>query len=182
MRLRAALAACVALVAAVIGVAPAAAHVVPQPAYLAPGESTTITFAAPNERPPHTMTDLTITAPKGVELTRTAPPPGWRLSTFDHTASWSKAAVTTGVQPSVPFRIVASTSLAPGAVAFHAAQRYDDGGVVRWTVAFTILPAAAPTPHQHLLPAIVTGILGLVVIGLLLFRMRGRHQPDLREE
>ena len=65
---------------------------------------------------------------------------------------------------------------------FHAVQRYDDGGVVRWAVAFTILPAASATPHQHLLPAIVTAILGLVVIALLLFRMRDRRSPDLRED
>ena len=178
MKLRAASAAFVALAMAT----PAAAHVIPQPTYLAPGEDTTITFAAPNERPSHALTGLTITAPAGVDLERAQPPAGWQLSIANGTATWNRARGTLIVGTQVPFRIVASTSLAPGAVSLHAVQRYDDGGLVRWTVAFTILPAAAPSPHQHLLPAIVTAILGLVVIGLLLFRMRDRRSPDLRED
>ena len=175
MRLRAASAALVALAAA----APAAAHVISQPSYLTPGERTTITFAAPNERQPHVMTGVTITAPSGVDLAPTTPPRGWKLSVSGATATWSGEP---GPGSQGPFRIVASTSLAPGAVAFNAVQRYDDGGLVRWTVAFTILPAATASPRQHLLPAIVTAILGLVVIGLLLFRMRDRRQPPLQEE
>ena len=178
MRLRAASAAVVALAAAA---APATAHVIPQPAYLTPGKHTTITFAAPNERPPHVMTGLTITAPPGVDLAPGTPPRGWKLSVSSATATWS-GEPGPGLGSQGPFRIVASTSLAPGAVAFNAVQRYDDGGLVRWTVAFTILPAATASPRQHLLPAIVTAILGLVVIGLLLFRMRDRRQPPLQEE
>ena len=180
MRSRAALAALVALATA----APAAAHVIPQPAYLTPGVPATITFAAPNERLPHLMTGLTIAAPTGIELASAPPPRGWKLSIVGRTATWSRDAATTAKQQQVPFRIVASTtSLTPGAVSFHAVQRYDDGGRVRWTVAFTILPAATATPRQHLLPAIVTAILGLVVIGLLLFRMRRRYGGgDLRQQ
>ena len=169
-------------VGALVGAAPAAAHVIPQPAYLAPGEHTTITFAAPNERPPHVMTGLTITAPAGITLASAPTPRGWKLSTSGATATWNGETFAPGLGSAGRFRITASTSLAPGAVSFHAVQRYDDGGLVRWTIAFTIVPASTATPRQHLLPAIVTAILGLVVIGLLLFRMRGRHQPDLREQ
>jgi uncharacterized protein YcnI len=178
VRRRAAAAAFVALAAA----APATAHVIPQPAFLAPGAPTTITFAAPNERRPHVMVGFTLTAPAGIEFGRATPPPGWRLGTAGRTADWSLEAVTVKQGLDEPFRIAASTSLAPGAVAFHAVQRYDDGGLVRWTVAFTILPAATATPREHLLPAIVTAILGLVVIGLLLFRMRDRHRRDVQGE
>ena len=177
MRFRLAVASAVALaVATLVTVGSAAAHVIPQPAYLTPGEHTTVSFAAPNERPPHRLVGLTITAPAGIELANAPAPGGWKLSIAGHTATWSGSTA-----PRDPFRILTSTSLAPGIVQFHAVQRYDDGGLVRWNVAFTILPAAAPTPKQHLLPAIVTAILGLVVIGLLLFRMRGRRRPDLRE-
>ena len=166
---------------ALIAAAPAAAHVIPQPAYLSPGAPTTITFAAPNERPPHAMTRLTLTAPAGVDLASASPPRGWKLSIAGRTATWNGETFTPGLGSQGPFRIVASTSLAPGAVKFLAVQRYDDGGLVRWAVAFTILPGTTATPRQHLLPAIVTAILGLVVIGLLLFRMRDRRRPDLRE-
>lgn len=174
MRLRSAVGAGVFVL---IAATPAAAHVIPQPAYLMPGEHTTITFAAPNERPPHRLVGLAITAPAGIQLAASAAPRGWKLSIVGHTATWSGSTA-----PQDPFRILTSTSLQPGIVQFHAVQRYDDGGLVRWKIAFTILPAPAPTPKQHLLPAIVTAILGLVVIGLLLFRMRDRKRPDLREE
>ena len=172
---RAAYACLVALIAA----SPAAAHVIPQPAYLTPGAPTTITFVAPNERPPHVLTGLTITAPPGVDLASATPPRGWKLSIAGGTATWSG---TPGADSPDPFKIVASTSDAPGAVTFHAVQRYDDGGLVRWTVGLTILPTATAPPRQHLLPAIVTAILGLMVIGLLLFRMRDRRGHDPREE
>ena len=176
MTLRGAAYACL---VALIAASPAAAHIVPQPAYLAPGAPTTITFVAPNERPPHVVTGLTITAPPGVDLASATPPRGWKLSIAGGTATWTGR---TAPASQGPFRIAASTSLAPGAVKFHAVQHYDDGGLVRWNVAFTILPVATATPRQHLLPAIVTAILGLVVIGLLLFRMRDRRGHDLREE
>ena len=176
MRLRAALAALAALVAvAVAAAAPATAHVIPQPAYLASGEHTTITFAAPNERLPHVLTRLTITAPPGVDLAPATSPRGWKLSVSGATATWSGETFAPGLGSQGPFRIAASTSLAPGAVTFHAVQRYDDGGRIRWNVAFTILPAATATPHQHLRLAIVTAILGLVVIGFLLFQIGRAH-------
>lgn len=171
-----------AAVLALIAAAPAAAHVIPQPAYLAPGERVTITFAAPNERPPHVLTGLIITAPAGITLATVPAPQGWTLSAAGTSARWTGSSVATAQRSHGPFRVAVSTSLAPGAVSFHATQRYDDGGVVRWTIAFTILPAATATPRQHLLPAIVTAILGLAVIGLLLFRMRDRRQPPLQEE
>jgi uncharacterized protein YcnI len=161
---------------------PAAAHVIPQPAYLTPGTPTTITFAAPNERAHHVFTGLSITVPAGIELASAPAPRGWKLDVRGQTATWSGGIAKLGSGPYEPFRIAASTSLPPGAVTFHAVQHYDDGGLVRWAVAFTILPAVTATPHQHLVPAIITGILGLIVIGLLLFRMRERQHPDLREE
>lgn len=168
---------------ALVAASPAAAHVIPQPAYMAPGAPTTISFFAPSERPRDVLTGFTITAPPGIDFARAPAPSGWKLSIAGGTATWSGGTVARRSPASdEPFRIVASTSLAPGSVAFHAVQRYDDGGLVRWTVAFTIVPAATSTPRQHLLPAIVTAILGLVVIGLLLFRMRDRHHRDLREE
>ena len=167
---------------ALIAATPAAAHIIPQPAFLTPGEKTTVTFAAPNERPPHTLSKVSITAPRGIDLADAKPPPGWRLTLDGRTASWSRATFPVGRQPEVQFQIVASTSLAPGTAVLSALQRYDDGGVVSWKVSFTILPAPAATPRQHLLPAIVTAILGLVVIGLLLLRMRDRRRPDLQED
>jgi uncharacterized protein YcnI len=159
--------------------APAGAHVIPQPAYLAPGPPTTITFYAPNERAPLKLVGLTVTAPAGVSFSAATPPTGWKLATAGRVARWTRdSAVPAGRD--VAYRVVASTTLAPGAVSFRAVQSYEDGGVVRWNLGFTILPGAAPSPHEHLLPAFVTAVVGLAAIGLLLFRMRGRNPRSLR--
>jgi len=156
----------------VLGQGTASAHVIPQPAYLTDGHATRIQFVAPNERLPHLFTELTVTMPAGVTLHSVAPPPGWRLAVNGRTATWSGGRIGRG--SGVLFGIDASTELAPGAISFDAVQRYDDGGRVRWKVGLTVLPAPSPAPKQHIVPAIVTGILGLIVIGLLLYRMRER--------
>jgi len=158
----------------------AAAHVIPQPAWLVPGQTTTVTFAAPNERPPHKLVGLTIAATDGVTLRAAKPPPGWALSIVGRTARWTGRPLARGAEE--PFLIGMSTTLEPGNVTLRAVQRYDDGGLVRWNVAFTVLPRPAASPRQHLLPAVVTAILGLVVIGLLLLRMRERGQPRIQED
>lgn len=167
--------------AALAAPALAGAHVVAQPAYLANGKRATITFAAPNERAPHAMTGLTVTAPAGVTLTSPTAPAGWQASiTGGRTATWTGGRIAPGRPAS--FSVDASASTEPGATSFHAVQRYDDGGTVAWTVGFTVLPTPAAAPKQHLLPAVVTAILGLVVIGLLLHRVRGSRRPPLRED
>ena len=152
----------------------AEAHVIPQPAYLAAGKETQIQFVAPNERPPHLFTQLSVTMPEGIELHAVAPPEGWKLSVNGRTAVWSGGHVARG--QGVLFSIGMSTHLAPGAITFRAVQRYNDGGLVPWNVGLTVLPEPAPAPKQHILPAIVTGILGVIVIALVLFRTRERQR------
>ena len=45
------------------------AHVTVLPAFLEDGHRSTLTFTAPNERPPHSVTELTVMFPAGIELT-----------------------------------------------------------------------------------------------------------------
>jgi len=152
----------------------AGAHVIPQPDYLAAGKPMQIQFVAPNERPPHLFTELTVTMPEGIELHPATPPTGWKLAVHGRTAVWSGGHLARG--QGVLFTIGMSTNLAPGAITFRAVQRYDDGGQVPWKIGLTILPEPAPAPKQHIVPAIVTGLLGVIVIGLLLYRTRERQR------
>ncbi len=160
--------------------AAALAHVTVLPAFLADGERATLTFTAPNERATHVFTGMAVIAPAGIELTRVPPPAGWTLTVAGSTATWAGGDAKAGVEPQ--FRIAARTDLTPGSVSFRAVQRYEDGATVRWTVAFTVVPSPAAAPKQHLVPALVTAALGLVVMALLLVRLRGRQRRTLQEK
>jgi len=153
--------------------AAAAAHVTVLPTFLEAGKRTTLEFSAPNERAPHGVTRLTVTAPDGIELSAAEATPGWKLTTSGSTAVWSGGRTphhTVGV-----FRVAAETSNEPAGVTLRAVQRYDDGASVPWTIPFTILPVANP-PKEHLLPALLAGIVGFVVIlgSLAFLRLRPR--------
>src|SRR5439155_1531290 len=68
------------------------AHVTVLPAFLEDGQRSTLTFTAPNERPPHSVTQLTLTFPAGFELTADPAPAAWRLAVAPGNAVWSGGA------------------------------------------------------------------------------------------
>ena len=146
-------------------------HVTVLPPYLEDGKRTTLIFTAPNERPPHSVTRLTVTVPAGIDFASTPAPPGWKLELAPGKATWSGGR--TGPHQIGQFRLAATSGLAPDGVVFRAVQTYDDGGSVDWTIPFTILPAANP-PKEHLLRALIAGVIGVVAIvgGLVAFRLR----------
>jgi len=150
------------------------AHVTVLPAYLEDGRRSTLVFAAPNERPRHAVTGFTVTAPPGIELATASPPSGWRLQIAARRATWSGGRAAPG--ETTEFRLAAMTEIAPTAATLVAVQRYDDGGTVRWSIPFTILPAANP-PKQHLWPAFIAGAIGLVAIVAVLWLLRLRRRP-----
>ena len=137
------------------------AHVTVLPAFIEDGQRSTLTFSAPNERPPHSVMRLTVTFPEGVELLPTAAPTGWRLDLERRRATWSGGA--TRPHQIGQFELRARTSSEPTGVVLEAVQRYDDGGDVRWTIPFTILPASHP-PKEHLVGALIAGIVGVAAI------------------
>ena len=158
--------------AALVAPALAQAHVTVLPSFVEDGREATLTFTAPNERPPHSVTGLTVTFPAGIDLLPTTAPTGWTLAARAGTATWSGGA--TRPHQIGRFTIVAKTTLEPTGVTLKATQRYDDGGIVRWTIPFTILPAAH-APKQHLVGALIAGVVGLAVIGGGLFVLRVRQ-------
>ena len=108
MRRLAGVAALVALV-----LAPAAsAHVTVLPTFLEAGKRAKLVFTAPNERPPHAVTDLTVTFPRGVELSAVSPPSGWQVTVAAANARWTGGK--TGPGTTTEYAIDARTELPPG--------------------------------------------------------------------
>jgi uncharacterized protein YcnI len=151
----------------------ALAHVTVLPPYLEDGRRTTLVFSAPNERAPHSVVELTVTVPAGIDLSAAPAPRGWRLTLSPHTARWTGGR--TAPRHVGQFRLAASTRLEPSSVTISAVQRYDDRATVRWDIPMTILPAAR-SPKQHLWPALVAGVLGAGLIGAALAWMELRRR------
>jgi uncharacterized protein YcnI len=155
-----------------LALAPAAsAHVTVLPTFLEQGKQAKLVFTAPNERAPHSVIDLTVTFPRGVELSAVSPPSGWQVTVVPANGRWTGGKTSPGTTTEYP--IDARTDLPPGAVTVYAVQRYDDGKSVRWAIPFTIAPASN-SPSEHLWSAVIVAIVGFVAIvgGLVLVRRR----------
>ena len=75
-------------IAALVLVAPAAAHVVAMPTYVASKGSESILLAVPNERE-KPMTSFIVKAPTGLEIEHAHPTPGWQeASDGTSSATW----------------------------------------------------------------------------------------------
>jgi uncharacterized protein YcnI len=162
------------LLTALVVVSPAAAHVVPQPAYVTAEEVDTISLAAPNERQ-KPMTGFVVKVPKGVELVHAhGPAPPWQADFAGSTATWSGGSLAPGV--TATFGVVLDAKTSAGTVDLLAEQLYPDGGVVRWPISLTVLPSKT-SPSQNLQLAAVVGLIGVLVIAatvVLTWRVRTR--------
>jgi hypothetical protein len=172
------LAAAIAGSLALVGAPSAGAHVIVQPDFLVANESDTVSLYAPNERK-LPMTELYVSAPKGVEVVHAHAPAPWQATFTTGTATWTggKLAPLTAAS----FGLVLDARRSPGTVELQVEQRYDDGGVVRWPILLTVLPGKT-SPSQNLELAVIVGLIGLLVvavIGLLAWR---RRQPALDGE
>lgn len=148
------------LVGALAIVTPASAHVVPTPSYVTAQEVETITLDSPNERK-KPMTSFVVTVPRGLEIVHAHGPAAWQVTFTGSTARWTGASLAPNATAS--FGIVVDAKTQPGTVQLQAEQRYPDGGVVRWPVSLTVLPANT-SPSQNLQLAAVVGLIGVLVI------------------
>ena len=163
-----------ALLGALVVAAPGSAHVVPQPSYVTVNEIDTISLTAPNERE-KPMTRFVVEVPKGVELVHAhGPRPPWTVAFSDSSATWSGSSLAPG--ETLTFGVVLDARTTPGTVDLVAEQLYPDGGVVRWPISLTVLPAVT-NPSETLQLAAVVGLicfLAIVAGVVLTWRVRTR--------
>jgi hypothetical protein len=151
--------------------APAAAHVVAAPSFVASGSSESVTFSGPNERDAP-MTAFLLTAPAGVEIAHAHELEGWDESIDGPTATWLGGPLAPDEE--IAFGVTLEADVEPGVVELRALQRYPDGSEVAWPVALTITPADE-SPSQNLALAGVVGLIGVlcvVAVAMLAWRRR----------
>ena len=171
-----AISACSAIAISLLLAAPAAAHVVATPSFLASKSSGSISFEAPNERS-DPMTSFTLTAPEGIDIEHAHPADGWEGTVEDGAARWTGGSLAAGATTDFGATLKADTE--PGIVTLTARQGYGSGAVVEWQVSLTVTPAAE-SPSENLALAGIVGIVGvLVVIGVA--ALAWLHRPPTRK-
>ncbi|HEU5207409.1 MAG TPA: hypothetical protein VFT94_07355 [Gaiellaceae bacterium] len=154
--------------------APAAAHVVATPSFLASESSVSIGLEVPNERS-DPMTSFTLTAPDGLVIEHAHAVPGWDGRVEDGAATWTGGSL--AAKATVTLGITLRADVAPGTVTLGAKQGYDSGAVVEWPVSLTVTPAEE-SPSENLALAGVVGLIGvLVVVAVAVFAWRRRSTP-----
>ena len=156
---------------ALVLAAPAAAHVVASPTFLASQSSESIGFEAPNERD-DPMTSFTLSATDGIYIQHAHPVDGWNGTVEDGVAKWTGGSLTAGA--TATFGVTLKADAEPGVVTLQARQGYDSGAIVEWPVAMTVTPPEQ-SPSENLALAGVVGFIGVLVVGaivLIAFRRR----------
>src|SRR5262245_26931930 len=169
-----AISACSGIAAALVLAAPAAAHVVATPPFLASKSSGSIAFEAPNERS-DPMTSFTLSAPDGIVIEHAHPADGWVGTVEDGAATWTGGSLVAG--QTTDFRATLRADTEPGVVTLTATQSYDSGAVVEWPVTLTVTPAAE-SPSENFAVAGVVGLIGVLVVIAIALLARRRRPPS----
>ena len=151
--------------------APASAHVVATPAFVASGSSESVTLSGPNERDVP-MTAFSLTVPAGLEIAHAHELAGWDESIDGSTATWLGGPLAPNEE--IGFGITLEADVDPGIVELQAEQRYPDDSQVSWPVALTITPEDE-SASQNLALAGVIGLIGVllvVAVAMLAWRRR----------
>lgn len=166
--------------AALVLVSGAAGHVTITPPFVDADAPTRISFEMPNERRGRVTMTLDVDAPPGIELAAAPAPPGWRLDVSGGHARWTGGRIEG--ERTVAFPLEVTARRRAGTATFRATQGYDDGEVVRWDAALSILPAtSAESPPEHFRRALTAGAVGLVVIAASFVLLRVLRRRPLQE-
>jgi uncharacterized protein YcnI len=162
---------------ALVLVGQATAHVVATPSFVTGGSTSTLTFAAPNERDVP-MTGLAVTVPAGFTIVEARPAGAWHASVGGQTATWRGGRLVPKGTHSFSLDVKARTEA--GTVELEAEQTYPDRGTVRWPISLTVVPGAKPS--ENLGTALVVGVLGLLGLTAAVILLWQRRLKSLQEK
>ena len=151
--------------------APASAHVIATPGFIASGSSESVTFSGPNERE-QPMTSFSITMPSGIEIEHAHPVEGWTEEFTSSSATWTGGPLPPRLD--IAFGLTLKATADPGIVELQTEQHYPEGAVADWPVSLTVVPGAE-SPSENLALAGAVGLMGvLVVVGVAVLAWRRR--------
>jgi uncharacterized protein YcnI len=177
MSARAVTAIATAALVALVSAGAAHAHVVVSPSFLTAGEVSTLELTVPNERKAP-MNGFLVKAPPDFRVVAARPVDDWAGTSTDAEAIWHGGPLARRLQAT--FTIDVEAPAEPGSATFQMEQHYPDGGVVRWPVALTVVPAP-DSPSENLGLALVVGLGGLLVLALLGVLLWRRATGSLQE-
>jgi hypothetical protein len=167
---------------ALLSVEPAAAHLMPEPAFLAAGAKQRIVLTVHNDRDAE-MTGFRLTVPAGFRILGTGGDGSWNESVDGAAASWTEGSLE-AFRPATFEVDLEAAGVEPGPVVLRGDQLYADHGTVSWPVALTIVPAGGSPPGEDGLGAAaiaVLAVLGALVIAsfaLVFWQRRGSRLQE----
>lgn len=163
--------------AALVAAAPAAAHVVVTPPFVAAGDRAILSLTGPNERD-EPMTGFRVVVPGDFGIVAGRSAGDWRPNVQAGSVSWQGGSLAAGDEAAFFVELEAPT--APGPATLTAEQLYPGDAVVSWAVDLTVTPAR-DAPSQNLVWAVVTAIVGFLVLTIFAAWIWRRRAGPLQE-
>jgi hypothetical protein len=121
----------------------AAAHLTPEPAFLAAESKQRIVLTVHNDRDAE-MTGFRLTVPNGFRILGTGGDGSWNESVDGAAASWTGGSLE-AFQPTTFEVDLEAATVEPGPVVLRGDQLYADGEPLSWPVPLTVVPAGEST-------------------------------------
>jgi hypothetical protein len=138
----------------------AAAHLTPEPSFLAAESKQRIALTVHNDRDAE-MTGFRLTVPEGFRILDTGGDGSWEESVEGASASWTGGSLA-AFQP-VTFEVdLEAADVAPGPATLRGDQLYADGNPLSWPVALTVVPPGESPPGEEGLGTAAIAILGVL--------------------
>ena len=130
------------------------------------------------------MTAFAMTVPGGFRIVEAKPVEGWHATVEGTKATWSGGSLAPGAE--LTFTLGIESPPDPGPVTIEAEQLYAGGAVARWPIALTVVPGGvyerAWIDDTLISPLLFFALVGLVILGLILFLVRRKRRRSLQEK
>jgi hypothetical protein len=178
-RLTRALPALAVLIAAATFAHPAAAHLTPEPSFLAAGSKQRIVLTVHNDRDA-TMTGFRLTVPDDFRILGTGGDSGWNESVEGAAAFWTGGSLE-AFQPIVFEVDLEATAAQPGPATLRGDQLYADGNPLSWPMVLTVVPAGESAPGEEGIGTsaiVILAVLGVLVVASFALVVWVRRRPE----